>query len=126
MEVIILKISRLFVSLVIIFIFADYANGNVTDDLFKAVQNPKITSQQIDELIKNGADVNIKSNKGWTVLMRAAFNNSDPNVIKILAAVGADVNAKNDDGWTALMEAVAFNPNPDVVKALIEAGANLN
>ena len=78
MEVIILKISRLFVSLVIIFIFADYANGNVTDDLFKAVQNSKTTPQQIDEFIKHGADVNIKSNKGWTVLMSAAFYKNKP------------------------------------------------
>ena len=56
----------------------------------------------------------------------AAFNNSNPDVVKALISAGAKVNAKDKDGATPLHAAALFNSNPDVVKALISAGAKLN
>lgn len=79
----------------------------------------------INLLLQNGADVNAKTNDGWTVLMRAAEYNENAEVIKILIDAGANVNAKDDD-WTALMYAAKNSTNSDVIKALIDAGADVN
>lgn len=84
------------------------------------------TLEEVEELIRKGADVNAKNEEGRTALMYAAEFNKNPEVIKVLLTNGADVNAKDKDGETALMSAVAFNKNPEVIQVLLNNGADMN
>ena len=93
--------------------------------LFEAAKSGTVAD--IKAALKNGANVNAMDGEGYTVLMCAAFWNTNPDVIKALIAAGADVNAtRTENGYTALMYAALFNSNPDVIKALIAAGADVN
>lgn len=60
---------------------------------------------------------------GYTALMLATANNSEP-LVQALIKKGADVNAKNSGGVTALMIAAA-NGRADLVELLVRAGANV-
>ena len=72
-------------------------------------------------LLKNGAEINIKNNKGTTALLVAACT-GDTEIVNILLEKGADVNASNENGVTALLIA-AQNGHTEVVKLLEKAGA---
>jgi len=80
--------------------------------------------QQINEAIKNGANVNAIS-CGITPLMMSA-SNGNIEVITILLKAGADVNAKGEAGLTPLMKAVWMDTNPEVITTLYKAGADIN
>ena len=47
--------------------------------------------------ISAGADINYVSDKGYTPLMAAIYNN-DINVISLLLLLGANINARNNNG----------------------------
>lgn len=96
--------------------------GAPTDDLLGEAQTG--TSQDIQQVIRSGADVNAKDFVGRTVLMLAAASNPDPEVVKILVKGGAKVNARGPQDWTALFMAAYSNPNPAVIEALLDVGAN--
>jgi ankyrin repeat protein len=72
--------------------------------------------------LKNGADVNMRSNDGWTPLIEAAT--SHPEITRILLSAGADPTLHTEKGYTALMRAAGFG-NTVVVKILIEAGVDI-
>lgn len=94
---------------------------------FEFIELCKIGSlQQINDAIKNGANVNAKRDDGLTALMWAALNNPNPEVITALVKASANVSATDNKGWTALMFAVNQNSNPEVITALIKAGADIN
>jgi len=78
----------------------------------------------LNELIKSGADVNIKGKENVTALL-IACSESDFRTIKILVKSGADVNAKNSDGSTALMIA-SYKGQKQSVEYLLNAGADVN
>ena len=78
----------------------------------------------LQQLIKKGADVNMKTLDERTPLMCAA-RGGHLDVVKALIALGADVNAKTIYGHTALMEA-AEKGNLGIVKALLDKGADVN
>jgi hypothetical protein len=82
------------------------------------------TNGNIDELIKNGSDINAKDGDNMTALMYAAQNGSIANIKKLIAA-GADVNEVDISGLTALMYA-SIEGADNVVKELINNGANVN
>jgi len=82
--------------------------------------------QQINDAIKNGANVNAKGNNEITPLMFAVMNNTNPEVFKALINAGADVNAKDIEGMTPIMFAAWYNSNPEVLTILINAGADIN
>ena len=75
-------------------------------------------------LIEAGADVNAKTDGGWTRL-HSSVKNGHLEGVRALIVAGADVNAKTDYGWTPLHES-AKNGHLDIAKALIEAGADVN
>lgn len=72
-------------------------------------------------LVEKGADVNAKSNCGWTALMWASMI-GDFKIVEYLVEKGADINAKNDYGWTALMWAFNNKQSEKVINYLKEKG----
>ena len=73
-------------------------------------------------LLEKGADINLKTHHGTTLLMIASRAGLT-GLVNILIDKGADVNAKDDNGNTALIMAAANN-KPDVLKALRKHGAS--
>ena len=90
------------------------ADINESDGIFKGTpltgaagysSNPII----IDELIRQGADIDKERNNNEDALMIAAQYNSNPGIIERLVFHGADVTNKNTQGKTALDLAVENN-----------------
>ncbi len=129
------------------------AHGPVKkSDFIKAVKSGK--TDAVGDLIKRGADVNVKSNDGWTALMCTHLvdiarllieNGADIHargsedqtplihacrygytpIARLLIEKGAVIDARNKEGYTALIEA-ALNGCANAALLLIESGANLN
>ena len=74
------------------------------------------------DLLRRGAQVNVKNMEGNTPLIIAS-GRRDLSVISALLDNGADVNAQNKNGWSSLMEAAKEGHLP-IVKLLTEHGAN--
>ena len=54
----------------------------------------------VRRLLEEGADVNVKDDRGSTALMYAS-EEGHVETVKLLLEKGADVNAKDNDGGTA-------------------------
>ncbi len=81
-----------------------------------------------------------RDKSGKTLLMYAAENNQNPNIIEMLINYGADPNAETGVyAWdeyngnylvgfrlTPLMYAAKSNPNPDIVEMLVNLGAGVD
>lgn len=83
-------------------------------------------ADQLIRLLGKGLDITQRDSTGNTLLMEAARNSMDPQVIRHLINAGSDLGARNKLGWTPLMCAIKFNRNSEVIAALIEAGAPVN
>ena len=81
-------------------------------------------SNSVRESIVNGADVNAKSNRGWTALHEAALY-GHVDIVKILIEKGANVDAKDEAGRTAFHWA-AWNGKVDIATFLIGKGADVD
>jgi ankyrin repeat protein len=78
--------------------------------------------EKLAEILPRGADVNVRSENGYTPLMFASiYNNAD--AVKFLIESGADPNARNADGNTPLLMA-ARTYDAKVIEALVEGGAD--
>ncbi|XP_062582487.1 uncharacterized protein LOC134244239 isoform X2 [Saccostrea cucullata] len=105
-------------------------------------------------LLENGAKINMKLNKGQTVLIQCIWNIDNfakklryrlhdikafddlcfnfypdtsedfPALVSLLIKYGADLNCQDDNGLTALMGAVLYNR--ECTKLLLENGASVN
>lgn len=93
---------------------------------FNSVNWKTVTVAEIQELIKNGADINAKDAAGWTALASAARNSFAPQTIDVLIQNGANVNEKYTDGSTPLMLAAGFNTSEKILSALLRNGADIN
>ncbi len=78
---------------------------------------------QVQKLLKTGADPNAPGPQGVPPLYVAALYNHT-SVVQALLAAGADVNHSNHVGYTPLM-AASRGGHAAVIKILIEAGADL-
>ena len=96
---------------------ATYA-ADVNARLIEAVR--KGDTATVQALLDQGADINAKSEEGWTALIWAA-QQGHTDTVQTLLAHGADVNAKDDHGWTTLMRAAVWG-HSDVVTAAATAG----
>jgi len=84
------------------------------------------TLQEIQDAVSSGADVNDRSNLGYTPLMAAAMNSRLPEVVTALLGAGADVNARDRYDKTPLIYAAKATSNPAVIATLLNAGADIN
>ncbi|MEG4169611.1 MULTISPECIES: ankyrin repeat domain-containing protein [unclassified Microcoleus] len=75
----------------------------------------------IELLLAAGADVNVRTKKGWTALANAAVSGSI-RAVKLLLEAGADINAKDIGGYTALSRAKQ-EKNQEIIQLLLECGA---
>ena len=80
--------------------------------------------QIVQELIRAGADVNVKDNYKRTALHKASWRGHS-NVIKTLALAGANLNVQDVNGMTPLMRA-AEQGHANAVVELIRAGADVS
>ena len=78
----------------------------------------------VKQLLKAGANPNVRNKLDTTPLMEAAFN-SNLEIIEALLDAGADPNASGADGQTPLM-LVARGTNVIAAKMLLGKGANPN
>jgi ankyrin repeat protein len=60
----------------------------------------KGSTDMVQLLLSQGADVDARSASGWTALMRAC-NAEKFDCARLLLEAGADPNIRNDDGYTA-------------------------
>lgn len=87
--------------------------------------------QNIDSLIKCGANIDLKNKKGQT-LLNLVVRESKLAVIEYLLKKGADVNAKDNDGYTIIHEAVRVRAGAPkdfvdtIIRYLVEHGAELD
>lgn len=84
------------------------------------------TRDNIDFLVKNGADIDAKTMDGTTPLHISAMMSQEPEMIGWLLDNGADIDARTSDGTTPLYSAALSNKNPQIAIALINAGARLD
>ena len=81
-------------------------------------------ADRVEEAIMNGADVNAKTNTGFTALMSAA-KGDHAEIAELLLTYGANVNDKDITDWTALMYA-AREGCTKTARVLLTHGANVN
>ena len=77
------------------------------------------TVDDVETLVKSGADVNAQDEDGWTPLHSAAGLNRIPSVIGALVRLGADVNAEDPEGRTPLELAEQLDADPAIIEALM-------
>ncbi|WP_276882754.1 ankyrin repeat domain-containing protein [Campylobacter cuniculorum] len=80
--------------------------------------------ENLEIMIKAGLNVNLKTQKGDTLLMLASYNNS-LKTAQMLLENGARVDEKNDRGQTPLA-GVCFKGHLQMCELLVKHGANIN
>ncbi len=93
--------------------------GRGSANMFTAVEQDD--PQAVIGAVLAGADVNARSQDGYTPLMYAVAR-GNAGVIQEVLSGGADINAQSSTGWTALMFAAKGNSN--AIEILLKAGAN--
>jgi ankyrin repeat protein len=99
---------------------ADMVDGSGSTPLLVAASHDDVA--QVRQLLKTGADPNVRNKLDATPLLEAAFH-SNPEIIKALLDAGADPNAAGADGQTPLM-LVARGTNVAAAKMLLDRGAD--
>lgn len=94
---------------------------DLNSQLDRAIANKNI--QRVEQLIRQGVDINAPDLKGETPLMMAAFE-GDEKICELLIANHAIIETRNQTGSDALMIAARFGKTA-VCKLLIAHGANV-
>ncbi len=89
--------------------------------LLEVAKNGK--TEEVDGLIKAGANLDAVVQYGYTALMGAAIH-GHTDIVRLLIQAKANLDTVDNDGNTALIEA-AWNGQADSVALLIQAKANL-
>lgn len=98
--------------------------------LMQAVDSPERCPELVQTLLEAEADVNARTEEGYTALHMIADAPRDSaempsRLARLLVDAGADLEARQHWGWTPLMRAVVEG-SADELGALVDAGAELN
>ena len=81
--------------------------------------------ETLKKLLESGVDIEARDHSGRTLLIVAAEQNPNHEIVRLLLDAGADVAFRTKFGVTALGQAARCNPNPKVLNVLIDAGAEI-
>lgn len=84
-----------------------------------------MSPNEINTLLKAGADINTTGKSDRTPLMDALFNLKTDNA-KLLIDKGADINTPDNEGMTPLMYALNNSQTAEAAKLLIDRGVDIN
>ena len=76
-------------------------------------------------LMRKGADINVRDNRGLTPLHLASCFNLNPDVLALLLNRGADIEVTDNFGSTPLHLAAELSSRPDVIKMLLANGSDM-
>ena len=76
---------------------------------------------EVEFLLKEGVDPNVKIYRGWTPLHEATWRGRT-DIVKLLLDAGADKDVKLEDGMTPVLFA-AMVGHTDILKLLLDTGA---
>lgn len=79
--------------------------------------------ERVEQILKSGFDINLKNDKGHSILMLAAYN-GHYDLVQFLIEQGADVNSVDHSGSSILM-GVIFKGHTPIFDLLVKAGADL-
>ena len=82
--------------------------------------------ETLKKLLESGVDIEARDHNGRTLLIVAAEQNPNHEIVQLLLDAGADVAFRTKFGVTALGQAARCNPNPKVLNVLIDAGAEID
>ena len=82
--------------------------------------------ETLKKLLESGVDIEARDQNGRTLLIVAAEQNPNHEIVRLLLDAGADVAFRTKFGVTALGQAARCNPNPKVLNVLIGAGAEID
>lgn len=91
-------------------------------DIYDAIK--KGNFKAVKQFLAEGANVNLKADKGWTPLHEAA-KEGNLEIVRLLIDKGAEINMTNERGWTPLHRAANYG-HLNVVELLFKKGADLN
>ena len=95
---------------------------NLEECIKAAIEN---NVEAIEELLRDGSDVNLSDESGHTIMMSAAgYGNTE--TVQLLLDAGADVHLFDKGGKTALIHAAGPLGNIETVQLLLDAGADVN
>ena len=92
--------------------------------LFDYIKNEPNNIEKIKQLIKDGANVNVQDEEGYTPLYYAVVHNHD-EIIKILVKAKANPNIENNDGYNVLFQAL-YEKKYELLQYLLENSGNIN
>lgn len=99
---------------------------NNSHSLLRAIAGNGASVKNIEDALRNGADIHARDEQGHTALHYAVYVDGDRiDLVQILINSGIDIFARDNMGRTALMQAV-LGGKLECVKALIASGADVN
>jgi ankyrin repeat protein len=108
---------------ILLFCLAQVSFTQVTStQLMEAISEGK--TDEVKELLDNGADANEITNIGATPLIHATWG-KDISIVKLMVEYGADINQNTERFGCALNVAASVGVG-EIAIYLIENGANLN
>ena len=101
--------------------WSDYLKTAQSEDpIFDSVRDGRYS--EVLKYLENLGNPDLRTNKGHSLLMLAAYNGHLP-LVSLLISCHADVNSRDDSGNTILM-GVAFKGHKQIAQQLLRAGAN--
>ena len=82
--------------------------------------------QEMEELLKDGGNVNTADSRNLSLLHLAAAFNPDPDMVTLLLRHRADPEARDREGNMPLHLAARLNGNPEMITRLIKGGCEVN
>lgn len=92
--------------------------------LLALCKSPGVTARAIEALLKAGADIEARDERGKSPLLLVAGDIDNVGVIEVLLRAGADIEARDEKGKTPLIFAAERASYPEIINMLLKAGAN--